>query len=170
MVQLEVLPGDEHYLWFCAIITVALQLSCFAVRATRAAQASWKRCAAKCAAAAAAERAGVAGPQIAFSCKFDTITDFSGSTNFVLLALLTLSFGGWCGVPTASPALGPRPGAMCTPGEPAVHVPPWPRQVPHAAGGADRLAHRQPPGAGAIPAVRTGLPRLPLLCVHVVHF
>jgi len=62
MVQLEVLPGDEHYLWFCAIITVALQLSCFA---------------------------------IAFSCKFDTITDFSGSTNFVLLALLTLSFGGW---------------------------------------------------------------------------
>eukprot|EP00035_Acanthoeca_spectabilis_P034209 m.27711 g.27711 ORF g.27711 m.27711 type:complete len:308 (-) comp6464_c0_seq1:83-1006(-) len=31
---------------------------------------------------------------IAFSCKFDLITDFAGSTNFVLLGLMTLFLGG----------------------------------------------------------------------------
>jgi steroid 5-alpha reductase family enzyme len=52
---------DEHYYGICAVVTIAMQLSCFF---------------------------------IAYSCKFDTITDFSGSTNFVLLAFLTLALGG----------------------------------------------------------------------------
>merc|ERR1711871_423722 len=31
---------------------------------------------------------------VAYTCQFDTITDFAGSMNFVLLAILTLCFGG----------------------------------------------------------------------------
>jgi hypothetical protein len=45
---------DEHYLGLGCVVTVALQLSCFAV---------------------------------AYTCEFDLITDFAGSTNFVLLAV-----------------------------------------------------------------------------------
>jgi len=56
-----VLPHDDHFLGLGALLTVALQLACFAV---------------------------------AWTCQFDLITDFAGSLNFILLALLALFGGG----------------------------------------------------------------------------
>jgi steroid 5-alpha reductase family enzyme len=51
---------DEYYFTFSALITIGLQLTCYAIAA---------------------------------SCKFDLITDFAGSVNFVLLAVITLVLG-----------------------------------------------------------------------------
>mmetsp|Transcript_11104 Transcript_11104/g.21476 ORF Transcript_11104/g.21476 Transcript_11104/m.21476 type:complete len:318 (-) Transcript_11104:188-1141(-) len=54
------LPLDEYGYSITAIITVAMQLACFAV---------------------------------AYTCSFDLLTDLAGSTNFIVLALLTLALG-----------------------------------------------------------------------------
>ena len=51
---------DEYYYSLSALITVGLQLACWAIAAT---------------------------------CKFDLITDFAGSTNFVVLSVLTVVLG-----------------------------------------------------------------------------
>ena len=51
---------DEYYYSISAILTIGIQLACYAVAAT---------------------------------CKFDLITDFAGSTNFVVLSVLTLVLG-----------------------------------------------------------------------------
>ena len=63
MSSIEVL--DPYYFGLCALVTVGMQLSFFAV---------------------------------ANGCKFDLVTDFAGSTNFVLLAVLTLCLQGGYGV------------------------------------------------------------------------
>lgn len=58
---MKVIPGDENYYSLCALLTVAMQLSFFAVATTF---------------------------------KFDLVTDFAGSSNFILLAVLTLILSG----------------------------------------------------------------------------
>lgn len=59
MTEVELL--DEHYFLICLIVTVAMQLICFA---------------------------------IAYSLRIDKITDLAGSTNFILIALLSFFLEG----------------------------------------------------------------------------